>query len=274
MTETQTSLSCYMADIKNYGLITKDREIELAKLIKKGDENARNELVTSNLRLVITIAKSFTYSRMPIEDLIAEGNVGLLKAVDRFEPDHGAKFSSYAAWWIKQAIREYINQHKSTIRLPNQTQNKIRTIQNCSEELGKKLGRAPTYLETAQELGMRESTIYKTLLIAARQTISLDKPVSTEDGSFSAKDFIPDQETPLPGEELSKEEMIKLLFRELDYSLSEREKFIIMQRFGLTGESPKTLEEISSHLDRTRERVRQVQEEALIKLRRSLAKNC
>lgn len=272
MIDTPTSLTSYMAHIKDFTLISREREIELAHLIAEGNDEAREELITSNLRLVITIAKSFLYSKMPIEDLIAEGNIGLLKAVERFHPDKGAKFSSYAAWWIKQAIREHISQQRSTIRLPNQTQSKIRKIQACDAALSEKLGRPATQLETAQELGMRESTIYRTLLIAGRQMSSLDQVIKGEQ-NFSVKDIVPDDKAIMPGEDLAKVELTNLLYCELDHSLSEREKFIIVERFGLSGEAPKTLEEISHFLHRTRERVRQVQEEALIKLRRSLIKN-
>jgi RNA polymerase primary sigma factor len=253
-----------MQNIGQYPLVTPHEEVELAARIKQGDKDARAKLIRSNLRLVVKIAHDFKGLGLPLLDLISEGNIGLMRAVEKFDPSKGAKLSSYAAWWIKQSMRRALANQARTIRIPVQSASKISKIQAARTRLTEKLGRDPTDKEIAKEVNLTERTVTG-LRLGKTTTISLHDPIQHgEDGEF--RDIIPDEKTTSPDEIVQDEETLRHMLRLIDH-LDERERTILNLRFGLNGERPRTLEEVSQTIGRTRERVRQIQNQALEKLR-------
>jgi len=258
------TMKVYMQDIGEIPLVTKEEEIDLAARIKAGDESARQKLTTANLRLVVKIAHDFKGLGLPLLDLISEGNIGLMRAVEKFDPAKGAKFSSYAAWWIKQSMRRALANQSRTIRIPVQSAGKINKIKSARLKLSEQLGREPTDSEIALKLEFSERTVAG-LRLADLRTFSLHDPIQHgEDGEF--QDIIPDQVTQSPDMILGDSEAISRLIKLLD-CLDERERLILKLRFGLSGTRSRTLEEVSQEIGRTRERVRQIQNQALNKLR-------
>ena len=238
----------------------------LAK-IAKGDNDARGKLIRSNLRLVVKIAHDFKGLGLPLLDLISEGNIGLMRAVEKFDPSKGAKLSSYAAWWIKQSMRRALANQARTIRIPVQSASKICKIQAAKVKLSEQLGRDPTDKEIADEVKLTERTVTG-LRLGKTTTISLHDPIQHgEDGEF--RDIIPDDKSTAPDEVVQDEETLSHMLV-LTEKLDERERRILELRFGLNGERPKTLEEVSQSIGRTRERVRQIQNQALDKLKSML----
>lgn len=264
MISDNDTMKLYMQSIGQYGLISTDEEAELALKIADGDMEAREILIRSNLRLVVKIAHDFKGMGLPLQDLISEGNIGLMRAVEKFDPSKGAKLSSYAAWWIKQAMRRALANQARTIRIPVQSASKIGKIQSAQTKLSKTLGRLPTDKEIAEEINLTERTVVG-LRQGKTSTISIFDPIqSGADGEF--KDIIPDEKTFSPDDIVKDEETLTHMM-ELTAKLEEREKVILNLRFGLQGGKPKTLEEVSRAIGRTRERVRQIQNQALDKLK-------
>ena len=257
-------MKAYMQDIGEIPLISKEEEVELAAKIKAGDEMARQKLIKANLRLVVKIAHDFKGFGLPLLDLISEGNIGLMRAAEKFDPAKGAKFSSYSAWWIKQSMRRALSQKSRTIRVPVASAGKINKIRTAKIQLTEKLGRAPTDTEIAEHLDFTKRTV-QGLKLADLKTFSLHDPIQKgEEGSF--EDIIPDSSACTPDEIIEDSESIQRL-RGLIHNLDEREKTILVMRYGLDGSRPKTLEEVSRIIGRTRERVRQIQMQSLKKLR-------
>jgi RNA polymerase primary sigma factor len=264
MLSDNDTMKLYMQNIGQYPLVTPHEEVELAARIKQGDKDARAKLIRSNLRLVVKIAHDFKGLGLPLLDLISEGNIGLMRAVEKFDPSKGAKLSSYAAWWIKQSMRRALANQARTIRIPVQSASKISKIQAARTRLTEKLGRDPTDKEIAVEVNLTERTVTG-LRLGKTTTISLHDPIQHgEDGEF--RDIIPDEKTTAPDEIVQDEETLRHMLRLIDH-LDERERTILTLRFGLNGERPRTLEEVSQTIGRTRERVRQIQNQALEKLR-------
>lgn len=267
MLSDNDTMKLYMQNIGQYPLVTPQEEVELAAKIKAGDKEARSKLIRSNLRLVVKIAHDFKGLGLPLLDLISEGNIGLMRAVEKFDPTKGAKLSSYAAWWIKQSMRRALANQARTIRIPVQSASKISKIQGARTKLTEKLGREPTDKEIAKEINLTERTVTG-LRLGKTTTISLHDPIQHgEDGEF--RDIIPDEKTVSPDEIVQDEETLQHMLGLIDH-LDERERTILELRFGLNGERPRTLEEVSQTIGRTRERVRQIQNQALEKLRQML----
>jgi RNA polymerase primary sigma factor len=269
MNEIDAGLNRYLREIGRIPLLTPQQEIELAGKIKKGDASARERMINSNLRLVVTIAHDYGNLGLPLLDLISEGNIGLTKAVDRFDPAKGAKLSTYAAWWIKQAIKRALADQSKTIRLPVHLVDKLAKVRRISIQMSDELGREPTDDELGEELGIESEKVARLKRLGIRPA-SLDSPISDDDATQFGE-LIADEERETPFESLRDKNLFDEVHGVLNL-LDKREKRIIAQRFGLDGEEPKILEEIGKSLGVTRERIRQLQHTALIKLRRALRK--
>jgi len=269
MNESDTGLNRYLREIGRIPRLTPQQEIELAGKIKKGDTEARERMISSNLRLVVTIAHDYANLGLPLLDLISEGNIGLTKAVERFDPTKGAKLSTYAMWWIKQAIKRALANQSKTIRLPVHLVDKITKVRRVSLQMSEELGREPTDDELGEEIGIARENVARLKSVGIRPA-SLDASIGDDDPTeFGA--VIEDDEAQTPFELLRD----KNLLGEVDgliAVLDAREKKIISQRFGLDGGKPKTLEDVGKNLGVTRERIRQLQNIALAKLRRTLSK--
>ena len=267
--DTDTGFQLYLRQIGEYPLITVEEEVVLAGRIKKGDQEARHKMVRSNLRLVVKIARDYSNFGLPLLDLISEGNIGLMKAVERFDPQKGGKLSTYAAWWIKQSIKRALANQSKTIRLPVHLVDKIAKLRRVSAQLTEELGREPTDQELAEEVGMAEAKVAALKSAAIRPT-SLDQPISDDD-SNALGDIIGDDQAFDPYEILRDKDLRDEVGDLLDV-LDDRERKIINCRFGLDGQKTKTLEEVGVKFGVTRERIRQLQNIALRKLRRALSK--
>ena len=267
--DTDTGFQLYLRQIGEYPLITVEEEVVLARRIKKGDQEARHKMVRSNLRLVVKIARDYSNFGLPLLDLISEGNIGLMKAVERFDPQKGGKLSTYAAWWIKQSIKRALANQSKTIRLPVHLVDKIAKLRRVSAQLTEELGREPSDLELAEEVGMAEAKVAALKSAAIRPT-SLDQPISDDD-STALGDIIGDDQAFDPYEILRDKDLRDEVGDLLDV-LDERERKIINCRFGLDGQKSRTLEEVGVKFGVTRERIRQLQNIALRKLRRALSK--
>ncbi|PAW82161.1 MAG: RNA polymerase subunit sigma [Spartobacteria bacterium Tous-C9RFEB] len=267
--DTDTGFQLYLRQIGGYPLITVEEEVVLAGRIKKGDQEARHKMVRSNLRLVVKIARDYSNFGLPLLDLISEGNIGLMKAVERFDPQKGGKLSTYAAWWIKQSIKRALANQSKTIRLPVHLVDKIAKLRRVSAQLTEELGREPTDQELAEEVGMAEAKVAALKSAAIRPT-SLDQPISDDD-STALGDIIGDDQAFDPYEILRDKDLRDEVGDLLDV-LDERERKIINCRFGLDGQKSRTLEEVGVKFGVTRERIRQLQNIALRKLRRALSK--
>ena len=263
-----TSLQSYMADIAQYPLVTPKEEVELAGLIAQGSEEAIEKLTLANLRLVVKIAHDYRHTGLSLSDLIAEGNIGLMRAVIKFQPEKGAKFSSYAAWWIKQAMRRAIANQMRVVRVPIQAAAKIRHIKKAEDEMTEELGRAPSDRELADQLDMKEKVLRRNRSLGRVSIVSLDKKVNDEDET-TIGDFMADISALLPGSTMNKNDLHTLIVEVITEKLTERERMIIVMRYGI-GQPAKTLEEVSALIGRTRERVRQIQHQALRKLKFAL----
>jgi len=269
MNESDTGLKRYLQEIGRIPLLTPHQEIELAGKIKKGDAEARERMINSNLRLVITIAHDYANLGLPLLDLNSEGNIGLTKAVERFDPAKGAKLSTYAAWWIKQSIKRALANQAKTIRLPVHLVDKVAKVHRVSLQMSDELGREPTDEELGEELGIARGKVAR-LKSAGTRPASFDAPVADDD-STEFGEMIGDENAQTPFESLRDRNLLNEIGGLLEI-LSEREKKIIAERFGLTGGKPKTLEDVAKNFGITRERIRQLQNIALAKLRRALTK--
>lgn len=269
MNESDSGLNRYLREIGRIPLLKPEQEIELAGKIKKGDAEARERMINANLRLVVTIAQDYANLGLPLLDLISEGNIGLTKAVERFNPEKGAKLSTYAMWWIKQSIKRALANQSKTIRLPVHLGDKIAKMRRVSLQMSDELGREPTDDELAEELGIASENVARLKSVGIRPA-SLDAPVGDDDATEFGES-VGDEEAQTPFELLRDKNLLDEMDELLDV-LDNREKKIISQRFGLDGGEPKTLEDVGKNFGITRERIRQLQNIALAKLRRALSK--
>ena len=261
---TEDPVRMYLKEIGNVPLLTSEEEVELAKRVEQGDEEAKKKLTEANLRLVVSIAKKYVGRGMPFLDLIQEGNMGLMKAVDKFDYTKGYKFSTYATWWIRQAITRGIADTGRTIRVPVHMVETINKTLRMTRQLLQELGREPTPEEVAAELGVPVSKVREVLKIS-RDPVSLDTPIGEEDDSHLG-DFIEDDSAQSPADSAAFSMMREELDNALN-SLTEREKQVVRLRFGLEDGRPRTLEEVGKEFNVTRERIRQIEAKALRKLR-------
>jgi RNA polymerase primary sigma factor len=254
----------YLKEIGKVPLLTGDEEIELAKRMEMGDEEAKKRLAEANLRLVVSIAKRYVGRGMLFLDLIQEGNLGLIKAVEKFDFRKGFKFSTYATWWIRQAITRAIADQARTIRIPVHMVETINKLIRVSRQLLQELGRDPTPEEIAKEMGLSEDKV-RDIMKISQEPVSLETPIGEEEDSHLG-DFIPDDEAPAPAESaaftLLKEQLIDVLD-----TLTPREEKVLRLRFGLDDGRARTLEEVGREFNVTRERIRQIEAKALRKLR-------
>ncbi|HCF94289.1 MAG: sigma-70 family RNA polymerase sigma factor [Verrucomicrobiota bacterium] len=261
---SDNGIKIYLREIGKIPLLTKKDEIELAAKIKAGDEEARDKMIRSNLRLVVKIAHDYSNLGLPLLDLISEGNIGLMKAVERFDPEKGGKLSTYAAWWIKQSIKRALANQGKTIRLPVHLVDKISRLKRTALQMSEELGREPTSEELAERMGITLKKLVQLRTVSTRPA-SLDAPIGDED-STEFIEIVGDKDAPTPFEVL-REKLLRYDINRFLGGLDEREAEIIRLRFGLDGEKPRTLEEVGEVFNVTRERVRQIQNIALRKLR-------
>ena len=254
----------YLKEIGKVPLLTTDREKELAERMMAGDESAKTELVEANLRLVVSIAKRYVGRGMFFLDLIQEGNLGLMKAVDKFDYTKGYKFSTYATWWIRQAITRAIADQARTIRIPVHMVETIHKVSRYSRQLLQEYGREATAEEIGEKMGMSAEKVREIMKIA-QDPVSLETPIGEEEDSHLG-DFIPDDDTPSPAEATSTNILREELEKQL-HTLTPREEHVIKLRFGLYDGRTRTLEEVGKEFDITRERIRQIEAKALRKLR-------
>src|ERR1700722_9024439 len=267
--DSKTSIKIYLREIMQTPLLTAQQEIELAARMKKRDQKARAWMIKANLRLVVKIAHDYSNFGLPLLDLISEGNIGLMKAVERFDPAKGGKLSTYGAWWIKQSIKRALANQSKTIRLPVHLIDKIYKLNRASLTMSEELGREPTDEELSEEIGISSAKLSQLKTVAIRPA-SLDAPIS-EDDSTAFGEIVGDEEAQTPFE-LLRDKNLRDEVSELLDVLDDRERKIIFERYGLDGGKPKTLEEVGKKFGVTRERIRQLQNIALAKLRRALAK--
>lgn len=263
------NLRRYLREISETPLLTPAEEVELAARIQAGDGDAREHMIKANLRLVVKIAKDFDGMGLPLLDMINEGNIGLMRAVERFDPMKGAKLSTYAAWWIKQAIKRALANQGKTIRLPVHLVDRVAKIRRTAMRLHEELGREATEAEIAEAMGMTRERVGE-LLTASFRPASLDAPIG-EDGDTQLQDVVRDENIQTAYEDYESQTRYDLI-RELIDHLDERELTIIRYRFGLDGGPERTLEEVGDKFGVTRERIRQIQNSALSKLRRMMEK--
>ncbi|MBN2830662.1 MAG: sigma-70 family RNA polymerase sigma factor [Candidatus Omnitrophica bacterium] len=260
------SLKIYLKEIRNIPLLTAEEEITLSRRIKRGDEQARKKMIQSNLRLVINIAKRYMRLGTPFLDLIEEGNLGLMKAVDKFNPGKGFRFSTYAAWWIKQGITRSLSEQEKMIRVPVYMNDIITKWRKNKERLTQKLKRTPTDLEIAKKIKIPKDKIGQINFWMSTTTSSLDSPIG-EDSKGKVSDLIEDETAIQPDSSiehmLDKERVENLL-----EIMSDREREILDMRFGLVDKRPCTLAEVAKKLGVSRERIRQIEETALRKIRK------
>jgi RNA polymerase primary sigma factor len=267
--DSDPGIKIYLREIGRIRLLTQQEEIDLAARIKKGDREARALMIKANLRLVVKIAHDYKNLGLPVLDLVSEGNIGLMKAVERFDPAKGGKLSTYAAWWIKQSIKRALANQSKTIRLPVHLVDKISKMSRVSSQMSEELGREPTDDELAEEIGLSPRSVSQLKTIAIRPS-SLNAPIGDDDLTEFGE-MVGDEDARTPFEFLEDRNLRDEL-PDLLATLDDRERTIIFQRFGLDGAKPRTLEEVGKKLGVTRERIRQVQNIALVKLRRALSK--
>ncbi|MBM3846731.1 MAG: RNA polymerase sigma factor RpoD/SigA [Verrucomicrobia bacterium] len=255
----------YIREIGQTPLLSLDAEDALARRVQEGDADARERMIKANLRLVVKIAREYEGLGVPLLDLISEGNMGLMKGVERFDPDKGAKLSTYASWWIKQNIRRAIANQSKTVRLPAHVVEKRVQIREVEGRLQDLLGRTPTDAEVASELGLEAGWVrhYRQALVAPS---SLDAPLGSDDDSGVLGDVVADPSATNPYDDARLQADSELVNEVLN-TLNQRERDILRLRFGLTGDEERSLEEIGAQFGLTRERIRQIQERALYKLR-------
>lgn len=263
------SVRLYLREIGKIPLLTPEEEAELAKRIVKGDKKAKDKMVESNMRLVVSIAKRYGGRGLDFLDLIQEGNTGLLRAVDKFDPDKGFKFSTYATWWVRQAITRAIADQARTIRIPVHMVETINKVLRTTRKLTSELNREPTNEEIAKELDMEPEKIDYVMRIK-QDIASLDASVGREgdDEDSVLGDFVEDEERDSP-EDSAANQILKEQLSEIIATLTDREQKIIRLRFGIGGGRPHTLEEVGAEFDVTRERIRQIEAKALSKLRKN-----
>jgi RNA polymerase primary sigma factor len=263
---TGDAVQMYLDEIGKTPLLTKAQEVYLARRIERGDRRAKAHLTKANLRLVVSIAKKYAGRGVSLLDLIQEGNIGLMRAVEKFNHRKGFKFSTYATWWIRQAVTRAIADKGRTIRVPVHMVEKINKYYRVQRSLAAQLNRDPTDEEVGTIMEVDAEEIVRIRRVS-RRSISLETPVG-EDHSSELGDFIADEDSESP-HDLAKSSLLKARMREALSSLPERERMVLEYRFGLTGGQPKTLEEVGERFDVTRERIRQIQLTALAKIKSS-----
>jgi RNA polymerase primary sigma factor len=257
------SLRLYLREIGKVSLLTANQEVQLAKRIERGDMAAKRDMIEANLRLVVSIAKGYLGRGLSFLDLIQEGSLGLIRAVEKFDYRKGYKFSTYATWWIRQAVTRAIADKARTIRIPVHMVEKLNKVVHVERQLVQKLGREPKPEEIARELACTPAEV-REILRMAQMPVSLEKPIGEEDES-SLGDFVSDENSASPFDTASVNLRCEDIQRALD-SLPERERRVIELRYGLTGEPPRTLEEVGRAFGVTRERIRQIENNTLKKL--------
>jgi len=267
--DADTAIKLYLREIGQVKLLTPQEEIQLAARIKRGDKKAREQMIKANLRLVVKIARDYEGIGLPLLDLISEGNIGLMKAVERFDPKKGGKLSTYGSWWIKQSIKRALANQSKTIRLPVHLVDKISKMRRVSMRLQEEFGREPTDEELAGELDMTPTRV-RQMRLAAIRPASLDAPIG-DDESNNFSEVVEDENATTPYEDLEDKTVVMML-QDMVKHLDEREATILRYRFGLDGGVEKTLEEVGKKFGVTRERVRQIQNLALRKLRKMIEK--
>jgi RNA polymerase primary sigma factor len=267
--DSDSGFKIYLREIGQTPLLTVQEEIDLAAKIKKGDMKARALMIKANLRLVVKIAHDYSNLGLPLLDLVSEGNIGLMKAVERFDPAKGGKLSTYAAWWIKQSIKRALANQSKTIRLPVHLVDKIAKVKRLALAMSEELGREPTDDELAEEVGISAAKLSQLRTVSIRPA-SLDAPMNDDDGTEFGE-LVGDDTAVDPAENLSDKNLQEEL-ADLLGVLDARERKIINSRFGLDGGKARTLEEVGQKFGVTRERIRQLQNIALAKLRRALRK--
>jgi RNA polymerase primary sigma factor len=264
----RSTIKQYLTEIGKTPLLTPAEEVTLARRIKRGDRAARNHMIQANLRLVVKIAHDYKDFGLPLLDLISEGNIGLIKAVERFDPAKGGKLSTYAAWWIKQSIKRALANQSKTIRLPVHLVDKISKMRKVATALTEEFGREPTEEEIAIEMQIPVNKVAHMKTVSVRPA-SLDAPINDEEGGSPFGDIVGDENAASPYESL-REKNIHGDLRDLLASLDEREARIIKLRFGLDGHNEMTLEDVGQMFRVTRERVRQLQNLAISKMRKAM----
>src|SRR5687768_10468843 len=258
--ETPNPLARYFGQIGRGRLLTHEEEIDLGRRAREGDETARSQLIEKNLRLVIPVAKKYRGRGLPFGDLIQEGNIGLMRAADKFDPERGFRFSTYATWWIRQGIQRAVADKGRTIRVPVHMGEKMRKMARAYNELSTELEREPTDVEVARRLGWEVDRV-KDVKSAIPDATSLNQPLSSDEGSSELGDLVEDErESDAAGEVVRELETRR--FMESVERLPDRQRRVLVRRYGLDGEKPSTLADLSEELGISRERVRQVQREA------------
>lgn len=267
----RSNLQLYLQEIGKTALLTPEEEVKLANRIQKGDKAARDHMISANLRLVVKIAMDYKDFGLPLLDLISEGNIGLIKAVERFDPSKGGKLSTYAAWWIKQSIKRALANQSKTIRLPVHLVDKIAKMRRTAMALTEELGREPTDEEIAIELQIPTNKVAHLKSVSVRPA-SLDAPVGDDGDSTTFGEMVGDEKTVNPLDSLKDRSEKSDLHRMIE-QLDEREAEILRHRFGLDGYDELTLEEVGQRFNVTRERIRQLQNIALSKMRKAIARH-
>ncbi len=271
MIDSDKTIKIYLREIGQTPLLTPEQEIELAAKIKKGDEEAKSLMIRANLRLVVKIAHDYSRYGLPLLDLISEGNIGLMKAVERFDPKKGGKLSTYAAWWIKQAIKRALANQSKTIRLPAHLVDKIARMRRVEHQLTERYGREPSVDEIAIEMHLEPKVIQHWQVVSLKPT-SLDAPIGGESDAATFGDLIGDERARNPYDEINDQQLRDEVDIFLD-KLDRRERDILKYRYGLRGARVETLESVGQRFKITRERVRQIQNEAVEKLRLMMEAN-
>jgi RNA polymerase primary sigma factor len=261
---TKQSIEKYLEEIGGYSPLAPEEEVDLARLIRKGNARALDKLVKANLRFVISVAKEYQGQGLPLQDLISEGNLGLIKAAQRFDETRGFKFISYAVWWIRQSILQALAEQSRVVRLPLNRVGAINKVGRALEELEKKYGREPSMEEIADKMEMTAYEVADVLKTSARH-LSLDEPFKEDEGN-SLLDIL-ESDRYAPPDDMLMQESLQVEIDKVLSTLKPREAEIIRLYFGLDGDRPLTLEEIGEHFKLTRERVRQIKEKALRRLR-------
>ena len=269
MESPDSNIGLYLREISQVPLLTPAEEIKLAAKIKRGNKRAREQMIKANLRLVVKIANDFSTFGLPLLDLISEGNIGLMKAVERFDPKKGGKLSTYASWWIKQSIKRALANQSKTIRLPVHLVDKIGKIRRVANRMTEELGREPTSEELAEELGLAVAKVSHLKNVGVRPA-SLDARINADDETPFG-DLVSDEKAEDPFAALRDKDLRDEIVELLDV-LDPRERRIIAYRFGLGGGRERTLEEVGKKFGVTRERIRQLQNMALLKMRKALRK--
>ncbi|PLX45076.1 MAG: RNA polymerase subunit sigma [Deltaproteobacteria bacterium] len=260
-----SAITLYLSEIRAIELLTAEEELALADSMAEGDSAARAKLIEANLRLVVSMARRYSNRGLPLLDLIEEGNIGLIRAVEKFRTDKGCRFSTYATWWVRQSLERALVNQANTVRLPVHVSEDLDRLMRTAEFLRRETGREPSEQELGEELGVSVERVRK-LVVLIRRTFSFDQPLGDE-GDFSLHDTLEDKESPSPMDCLHQDELVALVASWVD-SLRPREQEIIGMRYGLGEQDPMTLEELGKLNGVTRERIRQIEKGAILKLRK------